>query len=118
MPFDIIFLDRICIAVRIGTTEEERRRPQDVIVSLRLGASLRSAGLSDDLNHSVDYSLIESEVRSVTVGRVFKLAEALAETLAEQALKHDQILSAWVRVEKRVLESVECVGVEIWRERS
>ena len=118
MQTDIIFLDHIRLSVRIGTTEEERLSPQDIVVSVRVGASLGAAGRSDDLSRSVDYSLVESEIRRIAESSNFHLVESLAQALAEQILKIPATLFAWVRIEKRVLKSVECVGVEIWRDRS
>lgn len=118
MKSDIIFLDGIQLSVRIGTTEEERQLPQKVVVSLRLESFLQAAGRTDDLRDSVDYSQLERDARALAEENVFNLAEALAEALAKQALSHPAIRSVWVRVEKRVLKSVECVGVEIWRDNA
>jgi dihydroneopterin aldolase len=118
MKPDIIFLDRIRLSARIGTSENERSLRQDLIVSIRLSASLQRPGVSDDLNHSVDYSVVENETRSLAEGGIFTLVESLAEQIAALSLRHANVTAVWVRVEKKVLKSADCVGVEIWREKN
>jgi FolB domain-containing protein len=117
MNSDVIFLDRMAMRVRIGTTERERAEAQPVVLSVRLHTPLGAAGRSDSLEKSVDYAAIEREIRSLAEHSRYNLVEALAEAVAARILEMGGE-SVWVRVEKKVLPSVESVGVELWRHRA
>ncbi len=115
---DNVFIDGLEEACKIGTTPEERAFPQPIVVSTRLFFPLSAAGKADDLTHSVDYASVAGDIRSFLSYRDFNLVEAVAESIADLALKYVRVCRVWVRVEKRVLPAVRSVGVEIWRERS
>ncbi|MDQ6684931.1 MAG: dihydroneopterin aldolase, partial [Pseudomonadota bacterium] len=80
--------------------------------------SLRAAGLSDDLEQTVDYRLAYSMIDAVQ-GRDYLLIERVAEVMAEVALQHPLIDHVTVRLRKRPpVQSLEWAGVEITRRRT
>ena len=117
MNADPIFIDGMSVLAKIGTTDQERSLPQKLSISLKLHTRLDKAGKSDRLEDSIDYSRIESETRLLAESKTYQLVESLAESIATAVLSRGAVEAVWVRIEKTVLKSVDCVGVEIWRSR-
>jgi FolB domain-containing protein len=69
----------------LGTTDEERRDAQDVVVNVVLHVDLRRAAESDALDQAVDYRAIKKRVLSLVEASSFHLLEALAEAVARRS---------------------------------
>ena len=98
-------MDRIEIAalplrVRVGVTEDERREPQALGVSLVLHLDLSAAGASDDVRDTVDYDAVCGTVVRVVGSRAFHLIEAVARTVANAVIEAHAVAAVEVRVEK------------------
>lgn len=81
--------------------------------------ALKSAGLSDDLQDTVDYAQIYDKIKRIVEGTPFKLIEALAENIAAEILQQEKVDSVKVRVQKphvAVLGVVQSLGIEIYRD--
>jgi FolB domain-containing protein len=114
---DFLFIKRLKIPVRIGTTAAERAFPQIVLISIDVETQLEKAGRSDDLKDTVDYAAVVEHIERFVKNREFTLAESLANGIAEIVLKHRSVTGTRVRIEKKVLRQVESVGVEICRRK-
>lgn len=115
-PFDRIFVRDLEVAAFVGAYRGERDKPQrlrfDVTADVR-----RSAAADDDLRNIVSYDLIIDAIeRLVGLGHV-DLLETLAERLAEEMLRYDQVLRMTVKVEKPDMAR-GTVGIEIVRSRA
>lgn len=117
MNHDHIFLNKMEILCRIGTTSDERAFPQVVWVTVRCYLALSKAGASDDLRDTADYAKIVDDIRLLTSNRTFNLAESLAQAIAEKALLQPLIQAAEVTIEKKVFNGIESVGAFIRREK-
>lgn len=116
---DKILISDILVRCIIGVREQERREPQDVLISLALSADLRKAGRTDRLEDSIDYSTLKKRVVAAAERSSFFLVEALAERIAEICLEDPGVAQAQVKVEKpTALRYARSVGVEIMRTRS
>lgn len=69
-----------------GVFAEERKLGQQFYVDLALELNLLDAGLTDDLNLTINYAEIHELVKGVVEGTSFKLIEALAERIASELL--------------------------------
>ena len=69
-----------------GVLREENILGQKFLVSMSLGLSLRKAGLSDDIEDSIDYAKVSHLVKEEMEKTTYKLIEALAEHLCESIL--------------------------------
>lgn len=69
-----------------GVTAAEKLRPQKFLVDLELGLDLARAGLSDQLDQSVDYDQAYRVVQQIVTGRSHNLIESLAEEIAAALL--------------------------------
>lgn len=65
-----------------GVNPEERSLGQRFVVDVELSASLRTAGRSDNLEDTINYSAIYKRVRAIVEGPPRSLIEALAEEIA------------------------------------
>lgn len=121
MSRDRILLQGLRFYGRHGVHPEETKLGQRFVVDLELGVDLRAAGVSDDLEQTVSYSDVYRDVRAIVEGPPFKLIEAVAERIAAQVLLRESVLSVFVRVRKPEVPipgQLDCVAVEIYRERS
>lgn len=64
-----------------GVLESERRDGQEFIVDIVLGRTLTD--LSDDLERTVDYSVVAQRAHDVIVGEPCQLIETVAERIVE-----------------------------------
>ena len=116
---DSLFLEGLEVPCRVGCSDPERATPQSLRCDVRLFcASLREAGVADDLEKTVDYRMAYDMIDAVQ-GREFLLIERVAETLAEVALKHPRVDRVVVSVKKRPpVQGLEWAGVRITRARA
>jgi FolB domain-containing protein len=115
---DKILITNLIARGVIGVTERERRRPQDIRISVTLFTDTRRAGKSDNIRHTVDYSATAKKLlaHAESIGR--QTVEALANDLAEICLNEPKVVKVIVRVEKPgAVRFAESVGVEIERSR-
>lgn len=70
-----------------GCFREEQRNGQPFIIDATLFLDLQSAGASDDLMQTVDYSLVYDEIKVIVQGHPFNLVEGVAERIASVILE-------------------------------
>ena len=104
-----------------GVLPEEQERPQPLEVDVDIEADLTAAGMSDDLDDTVDYGAVCELVERVVTTETFALIERLAERIAELILTDDRVLAVTVAVRKTrppVAQILATSGVRIRRVRS
>ncbi|MBC7236711.1 MAG: dihydroneopterin aldolase [Chloroflexi bacterium] len=118
MACDRVFIQDLLLRTIIGVKEEERQRPQDVLINLVLYTDTRPAGTSDDLRDAVDYAQVARQVGALVEGSRFFLVEKLAEEIAALCLQDSRVYAVDVRVEKPgAVRFARSVGVAIHRRR-
>ena len=116
--FDKILIKDLLARGRLGVPEEERTHPQDILINLVLFTDIRRAGLSDDINDTVDYDATTQEVLALVEKSTRHTVEALAEDIAQLCLSNPRVSGVDVRVEKpNVVRFTRSVGIEIQRFR-
>src|SRR5947209_8691263 len=101
-----------------GVLPEEQTRPQPFRVDLELLVDLASAGASDDLDDTVDYSAVCEAVSRVVSSEHYRLLERLAARIAEVYCADPRVRGVVVEVRKLnppVRAMLEHVGVRIER---
>jgi dihydroneopterin aldolase len=98
MP-DHIIIERLEFCGRCGVTSEERALPQPLAVDLELTCQLESAGVSDNLAHTIDYARVAQRVVEVGTVQDSCLLEAMAERLLTMLFDEFPIerVKLWVR---------------------
>jgi 7,8-dihydroneopterin aldolase/epimerase/oxygenase len=119
--------DRILLAGmeffgRHGVSDAERAEPQQIDVDVELEVELASAGTSDDLADTVNYSRVFDACREIVEERSFKLLEAIAEAIAARVLADfPPVAAITVRVRKPGVPidgRLDYAGVAIERRRA
>ncbi|HLQ71329.1 MAG TPA: dihydroneopterin aldolase [Bacillota bacterium] len=104
-----------------GLFPEENKLGQRFHVDVVLFADLLQAGMSDDMDDSVDYGAIYETVKGVVEQKVYHLLEAVADAIANELLATYSLVNACtIRVKKPdppIPGHYDSVAVEIHRER-
>ncbi len=100
MAQDKIILDGLVFYGYHGVNPEERVQGQRFVVDVELTLDLSRAGLSDDLNATVNYASVFKVTRSIVEGEPANLIEAVAERIAAEILSRFGVESGRVRVRK------------------
>jgi dihydroneopterin aldolase len=97
---DLIRISDLEIVTAIGVTDEERAKPQTLLLSLDLRVKdIGPAAFTDNVNLTVDYSEVAERVKIMGASRPRRLIETLAEEIATDLLRSFPIVS--VRLELR-----------------
>jgi len=104
-----------------GLFKEEKKLGQRFITSVELHTPLRKAGLSDDMNDSIDYGKVYGLIKDIVEGEAKNLIEAVAEDIANELLSTFPTLKACmievVKPDPPIQGHYESVAVKIHRER-
>jgi len=120
--WDRISLEGMVIHGRHGTLPAERELGQPFVVDVELCLDLRPAGISDDLEKTVDYGEVHRLVRENVEGPPVGLTETVAERIAASVLEeHPLVEVVRVKVAKPHVRLDDTVlsgsAVEIFRRR-
>jgi len=115
---DRVFIRDLAVRCIIGIDEHERQEKQNVIVHITMHADLRKAGRTDALEDTIDYRALKKRILHLVEESRFLLIEALAQSIADECLRHDRIERVEVTVEKPgALRFARTVGVQIVRSK-
>jgi FolB domain-containing protein len=116
--FDKIIISDLLARGRLGVPEEERVRPQDILINLSLFVDTHAVGDSDQIDDTVDYSMVARQVLQLVEESTRRTVEALASDIAMMCLQFPAVHGVRVRVEKpNRIRFTRAVGVEIERFR-
>lgn len=117
---DRIELRGLSVLAICGVLPEERVRRQPFTVDLDVFADLGEAGLSDDLDHTINYGELCEIVDAIARDEHFGLLERFAQRIADAVLATPRVEAVTVVVRKMrppVPEQLDTSGVRIHRER-
>lgn len=114
---DKIILADLEVWYRVGVPDEERAKPQRLLVSLEMNHDFTAAAASDDLSKTVDYHAVARRLLKFGDGREWKLIETLANDIAAMVLTEFGPASVIVEVRKFILPEARHVAVRIERRR-
>lgn len=97
---DRIELTGIEVFARHGVYPEEKERAHVFKVDVAVYADLSTAGASDELDDTIDYGLLASEIREVVGSETHQLIERVAERVAAVALAHARAERVRVTIHK------------------
>ena len=115
---DLILIDELEVFVLLGVPDEERAKPQRILVSLEMQVDVAEAAATDDLAHTVDYYAIVCELREFVKSRSWKLIETLACDVAQLALRHTRVSQVTVELSKFIIPDTRRVAVRVTRART
>lgn len=119
---DAVLLD-LELACIVGILPRERVEPQPLEIRIELGLDLDPCGGSGDLERSVDYAAVDTQIRFLCTEGRFRLIEVLAvailrAVLAPPAPGESRAAVQWAEIEIRKPAVMRCAmpGVRIRRD--
>ena len=79
---DTIYIKDLEVFANHGVYPEENKLGQKFVISADLSVDVRMAGLTDELEYSVNYGEVSHTIQDFLQKHTFKLIEAAAEGLA------------------------------------
>lgn len=101
----------------VGATEEERAKPQRLLITLDLNFDYSSAAVSDRLEKTINYFDVAQEVLKFGEGRSWKLIEKLSANIADAILARYKPQAVTVQVKKFPIPQARWVSVSLTRSR-
>lgn len=98
--FDRIVLTGVRAFGYHGILAQEQRDGQEFVVDIVMHADVREAGRTDELDRTVDYSVVADDIVACVEGERLDLIEALAQRIADRILQHDRVSMVDVTVHK------------------
>ena len=116
---DTIFLTDLRIETIVGIWEWERKIRQTVSIDLEMGADIRHAAASDNIEDTLNYNQVAKRVQQFVGESEFQLVETMAEKTAALILAEFDVPWVQIRVNKPgAIRGARDVGVLIRREKA
>jgi dihydroneopterin aldolase len=116
---DIIFIQGLKTQAIIGIYKWERENRQPLLFDIEMSLPIKHAATSDDINDTVDYAKVSSEVIDLVEQSAFELLESLTEAICQHIFKnHPAVQKIQLRVSKpQAVTETDTVGLLITRSR-
>jgi FolB domain-containing protein len=102
---------------QIGVTEEERVKPQRLLITLEMDFDFAAASLSDRLEKTINYFDVAQELLKYGQGRSWKLLEKLTANVADFVMSRFKPESVTVEIKKFPIPQARYVSVALARTR-
>jgi FolB domain-containing protein len=111
-----LYIKDLIVEATHGLHDHEQHTPQRFGVSVELTIDLDKASHSDNLDDSLDWSMLRDEIVAVVQGNSFQLMERLAQAIVEAMLQHERITAVTVTVDKLDAFASGIPGVRLTRQ--
>src|SRR3974390_3757725 len=74
------------VQYHVGVTDQERAKPQRLLVTVELSLDFSAAAVSDRIERSINYQAVVDELVKFGEGRSWRLIERLATNLADRIM--------------------------------
>src|SRR5438093_12265578 len=100
-----------------GVTDEERAKPQRLLVTTDLNFDFSSASVSDRIEKTINYHEVAQELLKYGEGRSWKLLERLVANMADHLMAKYKPQSVALEIKKFTLPQARYVSVSLTRSR-
>jgi FolB domain-containing protein len=114
---DVITIQDLEVFFHVGVPDEERARPQRLLISIAMEHDFTAAASGDDLSDTLDYFAVSERVRQFGDGAHWKLIETLALDLTQMVIDEFGARRVMVEVKKFVIPQTAHVSVRATRAR-
>ncbi|MGZ8920985.1 MAG: dihydroneopterin aldolase [Limisphaerales bacterium] len=114
---DTITIKDLGVLCKIGVPDEERAKPQRLLITVEISGDFSQAAQSDDIAHTINYYDVSQRITSLCTTQSFKLIERLADEIARILLKDFGAVQATVEVKKFILSNARHVSFRLARSR-
>ncbi len=101
----------------VGVTEEERAKPQRLLVTVDMNLDFSSAAVSDRIERTINYQTVAKDLLKFGEGRSWKLLEKLVDNLADRVLYEYKPQAVMVEVKKFSIPQARFVSVSTGKQR-
>lgn len=105
------------VMLRVGVPEEERAKPQRLLLTIIMDFDFAAAAANDDLARTIDYFAVAQRLLKLGEGRSWKLIEKLASDIADLVLGEFGPTAVTVEVKKFPIPQARCVSISLTRQR-
>lgn len=99
----------------VGVPDEERARPQRLLLTVEMESDFSKAAKSDSIADTIDYYAVSQRLLKFGDGKNWKLIEKLANDICEMILSEFRPQSVSVEVKKFVIPQARYVSVAVTR---
>ena len=101
----------------VGVTDEERAKPQRLLVTVDMSLDFSSASVSDRIERTINYQTVADDLLKFGEGRSWKLLEKLVANIAERILTEYKPQSVLVEVKKFSIPQARFISVSTGQTR-
>jgi FolB domain-containing protein len=112
---DKITIQELEVFFHVGVPDEERARPQRLLITVELTGDFSAAADADDLTRTIDYNAVTQRLLRFGEGRTWKLIEKLADSIARTVLEEFAAKEVVVEVKKFIIPQARYVSVRLNR---
>ena len=98
---------------RVGVPDEERAKPQRLLMTVEMDCDFSKAAKSDEVRDTIDYFTVSQRLLKFGEGRSWKLIEKLAADIADVVLVEFKPQSVTVEVKKFPIPQARHVSVKL-----
>lgn len=113
-----IIIKDLEVFFHVGVPDEERAKPQRLLLTVEMEHDFTEAARTDDLNGTIDYFAVTLRLLKLGEGRSWKLIEKLAGDIADLVLAGFPAVAVTVEVKKFIIPQTQFVAVRIQRNRT
>jgi dihydroneopterin aldolase len=115
---DTITISELEVHYRIGVPDDERSKPQRLLITVEIELDFTNAAKTDELSRTIDYYAITRRLLRFGDDRSWRLLETLAVDVAQMILAEYSPARVSVEVRKFIIPETRHVSVRISRSRS
>jgi FolB domain-containing protein len=101
----------------VGVTDEERAKPQRLLLTVDMSLDFSSAAVSDRIERTINYQTVADDLLKFGEGRSWKLVEKLVANIAERVLAEYKPQSVMVEAKKFSIPQARFVSVSTGKSR-
>ena len=95
----------------VGVTDEERAKPQRLLLTVDMSLDFSSAAVSDRIERTINYQTVADDLLKFGEGRSWKLVEKLVANIADRILAEYKPQSVMVEAKKFSIPQARFVSV-------
>lgn len=114
---DVIEISDLEVFYHVGVHDEERAKPQKLLLTLRIYSSFDKPAVSDSIVDTIDYQRIVDGLKIFGVNKQWRLIEKLAVDIADWILREFKPNAVEVVVKKFIIPETKYISVTTRKSR-
>ena len=115
---DTITISDLEVHYCVGVPDEERAKPQRLLLTVVMEHDFRTAATEDELSDTIDYFAVSQRLLKFGDGVHWRLIETLAVDIAQMLLEEFGPRSVTVEVKKFIIPQARQVSVRVARSKA